>query len=79
MPESGPLKKVYVVSGKLHWVGFAQGPLDATFKALDSMTKRVTLDPDFFFIDERGFRTEEAFWKVPVDVGLTHAGYEDAS
>lgn len=68
-------KKIYVASGELAVVLIASGPLDAITRALDKAGP-VTLDPDYFYLDERGFRQDmSAEWKVPVEQALTEAGY----
>lgn len=68
-------KKIYVTSGELAVVLMANGPLDAIEKAL-AKAGRVTLDHDYFYLDERGFRHDEsAEYKVPVEQALTEAGY----
>ena len=68
------IKKVYVKSGELEWVGTAADALNAVIKALVKGNDKV-LDSDYFYIDERGFRTEDAKWKVPINKGLKAAGY----
>lgn len=70
----GSGKKVYVKSGEIEWVGFATGPLDACKKAL-KVGSNKTLDGYFFYIDERGFRTDTAEFRVPINEGLAYAGY----
>jgi len=72
--DKGGDKKVYVTSGELQWVGLVSGPLDACQKALSKGNDKK-LDGYFFYIDERGFRTDNAEFKVPVEEGLSHAGY----
>lgn len=78
--DTGVPMKVYVTSGELTWCGIASGPLDAIKKALEIASGK-TLDTDYFFIDQRGFRTEDAEFKVPISRGLKHAGwvYDDPS
>lgn len=69
-------KKVYLKSGNLEWVGQCTGPLEAVRKAMQSASgKSITLDPYFFFIDERGFRTTNAEYKVETAEGLLYAGF----
>jgi hypothetical protein len=68
------MKKVYVCSGELRWVGMAEGPLDACKRALKGFGG--TLDSSYFFIDERGYRDlATASHKVPVSKALKAAGY----
>jgi hypothetical protein len=68
-------KKIYVTSGQLAVVLIAEGPLDAIQKAL-AKAGQVTLDPDYFYLDERGFREgDNVQYKVPVEQALTEAGY----
>lgn len=74
--EAGDRKKVYVKSGDLEHVVHANDALDAVCKALERRIDGCTLDPDFFFVDERGFRTQDATWKVPISDGLAAAGME---
>jgi hypothetical protein len=73
MAKTGQVK-VYVKSGQLEWVGVATGPLDAVKKALCKGNGK-TLDGYYFYIDERGFRTNDAEFKVPINKGLKAAGY----
>ncbi len=68
-------KKIYVNSGALRWVGIAAGPIDAIKKALDAHGSGGSLDNTHIFLDERGFRTDNAQYKVPVEQALTEAGY----
>lgn len=73
--DSGLPHKVYVTSGELQWCGIATGCLDAIKKALEKFGSGKTLDSDYFYVDERGFRTEDAAMKVTVEEGLKAAGY----
>jgi hypothetical protein len=75
------VKKIYVNSGTMRWVGMAQGPIAAIIRALDAHTQKCPvsncrpLDATTVFLDERGFRTDTAQYKVPVEQALTEAGY----
>lgn len=69
------LRKVYVKSGQLQWLGLAKNPLDAVSKALQKGVDGITLDAHYFYVDERGFRMPTAEWKVPLSMGLAHAGF----
>jgi len=69
------VKKVYVTSGAMRWVGEATCPMDAIKKALDTHGSGGPLDSLTVFVDERGHRTDDARWKVPVEQALTEAGY----
>jgi len=69
------VKKIYVTSGALQWVGQANGVLDAIKKALAAHGSGGPLDSTYMFLDERGFRTHNAAYKVPVEQALTEAGY----
>jgi len=75
------VKKIYVNSGALKWVGMASGPIDAIKRALDAHGSGGPLDGLTMFLDERGHRTDTAQYKVPVEQALTEAGYifEDES
>jgi hypothetical protein len=68
-------KKIYVTSGAMRWVGMANGPIDAITKALKAHSCTETLDDTHVFLDERGHRTHEATYKVPVEQALAEAGY----
>lgn len=68
-------KKTYVQSGALRWLGMAAGPIDAIKKALDAHGGGGPLDDTHVFLDERGFRTDDAQYKVPVEQALAEAGY----
>ena len=68
------VKKIYVTSGTMRWVGEATGPIDAIKKALAAHGSGP-LDSTLVCLDERGHRTENAQWKVPVEQALTEAGY----
>jgi len=67
-------KKVYVKSGDLECVLMASGPRDAIKKAMGRHPVG-RLHPHFVFIDERGFRENNAAYRVPVEQALTEAGY----
>jgi len=69
------VKKIYVTSGTMRWVGHAADPLDAITQALDDHRGSGPLDSTTVFLDERGHRTDTAEWKVPVEQALTEAGY----
>ena len=71
----GSQNKIYVKSGQLQWVGCATGPFDAVKKALEVAGKDKTLDGYFFFLDECGFRTNNAEFRVPLEEGLAYSGY----
>ncbi len=60
------LKKVYITSGDLNVVLTANGPFNACQKALKLYAEGKTLDPEYIYIDERGWRVEDAQWKIPV-------------
>lgn len=74
------VKKIYVNSGTMKWVGEAAGPIDAIKKAL-AAHGGGPIDSTLVYLDERGFRTDNAQWKVPVEQALAEAGYifEDES
>jgi hypothetical protein len=71
------VKKIYVTSGTLRWVGMASGPIDAIRKALNAhgCRKAKPLDDTYVFLDEQGHRTHDARYKVPVEQALAEAGY----
>ena len=69
------MKKIYLVCGDLTWVGAVEKPTEAIKKALEQCGKGKTLDADYFYLDERGLRIDDAKWKVPVEQALTEAGY----
>lgn len=70
------MKKFYVTSGELSWMGFADSPMDAIVRALTKAGKDKILDPYYFYLDEQGFRIgKEARYRVPVEKGLKEAGY----
>ena len=73
--DSGIPRKVYVTSGELRWCGIATGCLDAIKRALEKYGSGKTLDADYFYVDERGFRTSDAAMQVTVEEGLKAAGY----
>ena len=74
--DSGIPHKVYVVSGELRWCGIATGCLDAIKRALEKYGSGKTLDADYFYVDERGFRVgDDAAMQVTVEEGLKAAGY----
>ena len=74
--DSGLPRKVYVTSGELLWCGIATGCLDAIKKALEKCGSGKTLDADYFYVDERGFRVgDDAAMQVTVEEGLKAAGY----
>jgi hypothetical protein len=50
--------KFYVKSGELQWVGMADDPMDACYKAMDAIKGGTEVDPYFFYVDERGFRQD---------------------
>lgn len=69
-------KKVYVKSGQLQQVLMANGVMDAISSALAHSESGLTLDPWYFYLDERGFRDDDtAQYKVPVEQALAEAGY----
>jgi len=68
------IKKIYVNSGTMQWVGRADGPIDAIKRAL-AAHGGGDLDDTFIYLDERGYRTHNAQYKVPVEQALTEAGY----
>lgn len=68
------MKKVYVVCGQMRWLCLANGPLEATKKALLAC-RGCKLSRENFYIDERGFRVRTAQYKVPTSVGLKNAGF----
>ena len=68
-------KLVYVKSGELEVKLEANHPMQAIKRALDR-SGGATLDPCFFYLDERGFRTTTAEYKVPVEQALAEAGYK---
>jgi len=69
-------KPIYVKSGELAVKVLAGGPLEAIRKSLDLVKGGKTLDENYFYLDERGFRTgDNAEWRVPVEQGLARAGY----
>lgn len=69
-------RKMYVCSGELAVVLVASGPLDAIRRSLELKGDGVTLDPDYFYLDPRGFREGEAAeYKVPVEQALVEAGF----
>lgn len=70
------MKKVYVVCGLLRWLCHAEGPLDATRKALLACPG-YKLSRENFYIDERGFRVRTAQYRVPTSVGLKNAGFRN--
>ena len=70
------VRKIYVLSGELAWVGEATGPLDAIKRALEKEGNgSKVLDSTYFFLSERGFREMNAEWLVPISKGLKAAGY----
>ena len=69
------MKKVYVTSGELKTVLMANGPVEAFTRALLEHSDGLTLDPRFIYMDERGNRTDDAKYKVPVEQALAEAGY----
>jgi hypothetical protein len=74
--DSGLPHKVYVTSGELLWCGIATGCLDAIKKALEKCGSGKTLDADYFYVDERGFRVgDDAAMQVTVEEGLRASGY----
>lgn len=64
------LKKVYIVSGDLKVVLSAISPFSACQKALRVHGENKKLDEEYVYIDERGFRTDDAKWKVPVGLAM---------
>ena len=69
------VKKIYVNSGTMQWVGEAAGPIDAIKKALSSHGGSSAIDDTYVYLDERGFREDNAHYKVPVEQALAEAGY----
>jgi len=68
-------KKIYVTSGDMQVVLEADGPIGAIKTAL-KRANGATLDSDFIYLDERGFRHDDtAQYKVPVEQALAEAGY----
>ena len=60
------MKKIYVASGNLRWIGHADSPIQAIKKALGATSQAPQLDLNIY-LDERGFRDDEtARYKVPV-------------
>ena len=69
------MKKIYVNSGAMRWVGMATSPLDAIKKALAAHGNHGPLNSLTVFLDERGFRTDTAQYQVPIEQALIAAGY----
>ncbi len=67
--------KFYVVSGTLRSMVLAKGLQSAVRSALDTHGGNQTLDNRWIYLDERGFREEDAKYKVPVEQALAEAGY----
>lgn len=68
------MTKFYVTSGQLRVVTVAYDPLDAIQKAM-KQSNGLTLDRSWFYLDERGHRTHNAKFKVPLERALVEAGY----
>lgn len=49
--------KWYVVSGDLRDVIIARTSLHACYRALSRTKDSIVVDPAYFYVDERGFRT----------------------
>ena len=61
-------KKVYVVCGELRGVIIADSPIHACTSLLKAFGKGKKLDPDYFYLDERGFREDKnATFTVPIE------------
>ena len=85
-----PQRKFYVRSGTLEVVIAADSPEDACDKAIDKANGQ-TIDPYFFYVDERGFRgpiyqngvttcttdDDEAEWKIQTDTIIQTFGEDD--
>ena len=70
-------RKIYVQSGQLQTIVLADSPLDAIRIALDRFDHDIVLDPNFFYLDERGHRTDaSAAYIIPIEVGLAETGYD---
>ena len=69
------MTKYYVVSGELQHIIRANTPYEAAEKAIEK-GKGETIDGMYFFVDERGMRTDNAAHKVPVDDVMETMGFE---
>jgi hypothetical protein len=69
------MKLVYVNSGQLRVKLEAKNPIEAITCAFERFGDGKQLDPNFIYIDERGYRTRNARYKVPVEQALAEAGY----
>lgn len=62
------VKKLYVHSGQLNVVLLAEHPLEAIQQAICQFGNGKKLDPEYFYVDERGFRgDDEAKTKISID------------
>lgn len=50
------MPKYYVKSGELEEIVVAPTPMIAAFEGFCRMKKDIILDPNYFYVDERGFR-----------------------
>ncbi len=62
------IKKLYIHSGQLNVVLLAEHPLEAIQQAVMQFGNGKKLDPEYFYVDERGFRgADEAKTKIHID------------
>jgi len=73
MSSHDKTKKIYLTCGKLRFVVMSNGPINAIQKMFGHYLG------DTVYLDERGHRTDDAQYKVPVEQALVEAGYTSAT
>lgn len=66
MKRNEYVTKYYVISGALQFLIESESPVLAAMDLFESYRDSVELDKQYFYVDERGFRTNNAAHKIEI-------------